>query len=253
MPTSSHSGIAVPGLLRIPPEIRAPILRDVLMKGQEQWVPHYNRQFWGFPLHRFKPGDSPEYQDFREYLEQKSDDYASVAGLLFSCKFLHEECLALLLDNTRFLVRLNLMDQAPTGANDFAYITSLRPDFRSSITNLALHIMVPRPFKGPPQSGGPSAQFRYMMDPDNDPLLFEQVVENINELLHLMPGLKNIHMMWDVWLGNTGVAWAEESSAKRVWARIAKEWPGRQIHWTGSHSMGCYDAERSFDRAPVCP
>ena len=207
-------------------------------------MPPYNRPVWGFPLHRCKP-QVPEV-----FREQKRDDYTPVSGLLFSCRFLHEECLTLLSDNIPFLVRMNVTDDAPSRANDFAHIASLRPDFRNSISALALHVMLPQPL--PSSRGiGPVERLRCLLDPQHNPLLHEKIIENINELLHLMPGLAKIHWMWDVWLGHSGIAWVEESAARGVWRRIEKEWPGREIQWTGQHTRGCYDAERYFDLGPV--
>lgn len=241
---SSSNGSAIPGLLRLPPELRNPILRSAILTDLEQWVPPYNTPVWGYSLHRCKP---PPPDVFRE---QKSDDHTSIPGLLFSCRFLHDECLALLLQDTRWLVRINVTDDAPTGANDFAHIQSLRPSFRNGIQNLVLHVMIPQSRKDE-RSLGPVGRLNALLDPQRNPLLFEKIVENVNELLHLMPGLENIHWMWDVWLGHSGIASVEEACARGVWRRIEKDWPGRDIHWTGQHGMGCYPAERYFDKGPV--
>lgn len=239
-----------PGLFRLPPELRTPILRSALLTGQEQWTPHYvdpawgNRPVWGYPLHRCK---ASVQEGFRV---QKRNDHTSVPGLLFSCRFLHEECLALLLHDARFLVRINVTDEAPTGANDFAHIQSLRPSFRAGIRSMALHVMIPR-LRPDARGLGPVGSLRFMLDPEHNPLLFEKVVENVNELLYLMPGLENIHWMWDVWIGHSGISWIEESCARGVWRRIEKDWPGREINWTGQHGFDCYDAERFFDMGPL--
>lgn len=178
------------------------------------------------------------------------NDHTSIPGLLFSCRFLHDECLALLLeDKATFLVRINVSDTAQTGANDFARIDSLRQSFRNGIRNLALHVTLPR--RPDLNRFGPVQRLRHVLDPEYNPLLFEQIIENVNELLHLMQGLENIHWMWDSWLGHSGIVAIEEATARGVWRRIEKEWPGREIRWTGQHGMGDYDDERYFDMGPV--
>ena len=221
----------LPPLLRLPDELLLPILSGVLSSEQCTFVASFTQPLWGFPLHGAALDDS-SHKD----LSLKTRDQAPISGLLWSCKLLHEACLTLLVERYTFLVRINVRDDSPAGANGFCNILSLRRDFRHGIRSLVLHINF-FPF-------GCSDflhTFRSLHDTERNSFMYERIIENVNELLHMMPGLDRIHMVWDLYFGNSGLAEAQEVYTRKLWRRLRQEWPQRQIMWTGQSMMGRFD------------
>ena len=236
-----------PGLFRLPVELRAQILGDVLSAGMCSWVlsPYYPPA-WGFPLHKNDPPhlDSCDGWDEGEtfFEPRRGPDHAPIRGVLLSCRPLHHECLALLAERFAFIVQLNVRPDAPTGTNGFREIHALAPAFRQGIRSVVLHIAFLTP-----EPKGFWDRFTELMNTDTSPLFFERIVENINELLHLLPAVGKIHLVWDLYFGNSGMAMTQHRYSRLIWGRVSQEWPARTIVWTGQHCMGSFDPSTWWD------
>lgn len=74
-----------------------------------------------------------------------------------------------------------------------------------------------------------------------DDLTFEKIIENINELLHLLPRVEDLYLVWDLYFGNGGIMLRQEAGARRICERVRKDWPGRKLKMRGWGCMGVFD------------
>ena len=231
MSTTETQNDHLPGLLRLPPELRDRILLDVLSEGTSSCVPYYMASVDGFPL---CVTNTLAAYPFIENNLVRYNPSASIYGVLSSCKQLYQDCLELLAENFTFIVQVNVRDDASTGANTFRKVQALDSAFSSRIKKLAIPLSFITP-EGNSSFG--LEKFETMMNPDRNPLMFEKIIENVNELLHLMPGVEKVHLVWNMFFGNGGIAMTQERYARQLWERLRKEWPRREIEWTTQTCM----------------
>lgn len=228
----------VPGILRLPLELRSRILLDVLSAGVCSWM-LYSDQLNGFALHKDDPIDlGTQYRS----LSPTTAGYARIRGILLSCKSLHEDCLHLLARNFTFIVHIDPRHTAPSGVNAFRELRALRPSFRNQIRRLPILISI----LDPGSTTFDYRKFHQMMSQDDDPLLFEKIVESINEILDVMPALEEVYLVWLMFFGNGGIAYSQQRYTRQLFQRLRKEWPGRQIKWSGRACMGTFDETNDF-------
>ena len=215
-----------PSLLYLPQELRQVILHHVLHAECQTLVGPYFPRIWGFPLHNITlPKAMRFFPDTPSPISTNS-----LPGLLFSCSTLHNDTLALLASNFAFLVRVNVRADAPSYANHFAYIHALHPAFRSSVRRIVLHLSF--------MHGEKDYTWKAFVDYWTDNLAFEKIIENFNELLHLMRGVNEVHLVWDLYFGNSGMAERQKRGTRRIWRRVREEWPGRRLKLSVNHVMG---------------
>ena len=214
--TIMDDSAALPGLLRLPNELLSRILLDALQCGQISCLGQWSTPAYGFVLHQ----GSQSWLGSSETPLRRHPNYASIKGLLFTCKQLHHECLLLLAERFTFTVRINVRDDAPAGANGFQAIHALSPQFRVNIRKLSILISFLSP-------GGGNEQL--WVNAKEKPLMFEKIVENINELLHLLPGVEKMHLIWGMFFGNQGFAMMQELYTRHLWNRLGKDWPRRKV------------------------
>ena len=226
---------ALPGLLRLPNELLSRILLDVLQYGQISCLATWSTPAYGYVLHL---GRRPSWQESTQTPTQRHPDYASIRGLLFASKRLHHECVLLLAERFTFTVFVNVRDDAAAGANNFHAVHALNSLFRENIRSLSIHICFLTPYGGNDQ---------LYVDPDKNPLMFEKIVENVNELLHLLPGLEKLHLIWGMFFGNYGFSMMQERYTRHLWHRLAEDWPRRKLACSAQHCMGRFEPSETFD------
>lgn len=225
-----NDSAALPGLLRVPNELLSRILLDVLQCGQISCLAQWSEPAYGYVLHQEpRSTETP----LRRY-----PNFASIRGLLFASKHLHHECLLLLAERFTFTVFINVRDDAAAGANNFHAIHALNPLFQVNLRNLSILISFLTPDGGNEQ---------LYVDAEKNPLMFEKTVENINELLHLLPGLEKMHLVWGMFFGNWGIAMMQEQYTRHLWNRLGKDWSRRKLACSAQHCMGWFDPSQTFE------
>ena len=227
----------IPTLLRLPIELLSRILLDVLAAGQCNWLPDFHHPIWGFPLHKNKKA-LLEFEANGNSLSYHPFDYAPINGILYASKRIHHESLTVLAHTSKFLVHVDVREDTLTGVNAFREIQALSASFRNGIKRIVLFVSFLTP-----RADGVFLwdEFLNMMDPEQNPLMFEKIVENVNELLHWMPGVEKMHLVWRMFFGNGGLALIKERYTRQLWERLGKEWPGRDIQWSAQTCMGSFD------------
>lgn len=224
-----------PGFLRLPTEIRIEILRQVLHAGEHLWTPHYTRAIRGFSLHNHSRIDIPTPAC---RCNQVGLEPVSVAGIISANRLLRQECHALLAHEFTFVIHIDVSDSARTNSNSFERVKGLDPLFRSQIRSVAVFVHFLEPMvKGTFDLDG----FVKVMNPVPSPLMFEKIVENVNEITSLLLACEKVHFVWYMFFGNGGLGIVNERYTRNLIVRCRKELGQRVIQWTAQNWMGQID------------
>jgi len=231
-----------PHLLGLPVEVLYQILGYLFDEELEDWCPFSCQPPWcphKCPPVRYIPlsyDDSIRRDIFKYILYRDAPKRPGhIKRIALVCRGLRYHSRRLLEAKYRFLVTMDVREDAPSAANTFKEIdtldtvvwnnpkSNLVDHFRKDIKHLAVCI-VPTfghfmPAFGPKERAkrAPKAVF-----------FVERVIENLVQLLELFPGLSSMHLVWGFQPGNSGMNDDVDRCSQTIFVRMRAEAEGRR-------------------------